>query len=40
MSKTLHRQAAELRNIDNPKMTVRIKGTEHRDILQKYKLPF
>jgi len=35
MIKILHRQAAGLRNIDNPKMTVRIKGAEHRDILQK-----
>jgi len=32
MTKTLQRQAAELRNIDNPKMTVRTKGAEHRDI--------
>jgi len=32
MTKTLHRQTAELRNINNPKMTVRKKGAEHRDI--------
>ena len=33
--KTLRSQAAGLRNNDNPKMTVRIKGAEHRNISQK-----